>query len=55
MSPFPFTFLMSLGDRIFPTQPYQPLPETYFQQPDWQARLSILQTPAAWRRQAQVR
>ena len=40
---------------LFQIQPFQPLPRTYHQHPDWEARLHTLQTPAAWRRQCRVR
>ena len=35
--------------------PFQPLPETYFQQPDWHQAAQSLQQPAVWRRSLQVR
>ena len=47
--------LQSLFDLLFQTQPFQPLPRTYHQSPDWEAQLHTLQTPAAWRRQCRVR
>ena len=47
--------LQFLCDLLFQIQPFQPLPQTYHQHPDWEARLHTLQTPAAWRRQCRVR
>lgn len=47
--------LQSLMDMISGVQPFQPLPESYFQQPDWNRTTQALKTPAAWRRQRRVR
>ena len=44
-------FDMLCGD----SQPYQPLPAAYYQQPDWSYETQTLQIPAAWRRQPRVR
>lgn len=45
----------ALCDVLFGTQPFQPLPEAYFQQTDWSSATRGLQMPAAWRRQSRVR
>lgn len=47
--------LQALIDLFCGVQPFQPLPEAYFQQPDWTLATRNLQMPAAWRRQPRVR
>jgi hypothetical protein len=47
--------LQTFIDLFFGVQPFQPLPEAYFQQPDWALATRALQMPAAWRRQQRVR
>lgn len=37
------------------SKPFQPLPEAYYQQPDWLSASQALQKPAAWRRQCRQR
>lgn len=36
-------------------EPFQPLPDTFFQQPDWHQAAQSLQQPAVWRRSLRVR
>jgi hypothetical protein len=47
--------LQSIVEIISGGQPWQPLPDAYFEQPDWQMATQLLQLPAAWRRPAKVR
>lgn len=47
--------LQALIDLLCGVQPFQPLPEAYFQQTDWALATRTLQMPAAWRRQPRVR
>jgi len=37
------------------SQPFQPLPDAYHQNPDWLLASKELEMPAAWRRQRRLR
>lgn len=47
--------LQSIVEILSGGQPWQPLPDAYFEQTDWQMASQSLKLPAAWRRQSKVR
>lgn len=42
-----FQYLM---DALVAVRPFQPLPDAFFQQPDWHEAAQALRLPAVWRR-----
>jgi hypothetical protein len=49
-----FERLNDLFDLMAGGQTYQPLPDEFFNQPDWDHASKSLALPAAWRRQVRV-
>lgn len=45
-----FTQLQYVMDALVGVRPFQPLPEAFFQQPDWHEAAQALRLPAVWRR-----
>ena len=44
------TQLQKLMDAMDGARPFQPLPEAFYQQPDWHQAAQALRLPAVWRR-----
>lgn len=45
-----FNQVQCLMDALVGIRPFQPLPEAFFQQPDWHEAAQALRLPAVWRR-----
>lgn len=45
-----YSQLQSFLDVLVGVRPFQPLPEAFFNQPDWRQAEQLLRAPAVWRR-----
>jgi hypothetical protein len=45
-----FAQLQYVMDALAGVRPFQPLPEAFFQQPDWHEAEQALRLPTVWRR-----
>lgn len=50
-----YSHFQNLLDVLVGIRPFQPLPEAFFNQPDWHQAEQSLRSPAVWRRAIRVR
>lgn len=50
-----YSHLQNLLDELFAIRPFQPLPDAFFNQPDWHQAEQSLRAPAVWRRAVRPR
>lgn len=50
-----YSHLQNLLDELFGVRPFQPLPDAFFNQPDWHQAEQSLRAPAVWRRAVRPR
>lgn len=50
-----YNHFQNLLDVLVGIRPFQPLPEAFFNQPDWHQAEQSLRAPAVWRRAIRVR
>lgn len=49
-----YSHFQNLLDVLVGIRPFQPLPEAFFNQPDWHQAEKSLRSPAVWRRAIRV-
>lgn len=50
-----YSQIQTLLDVLVGIRPFQPLPEAFFNQPDWHQAEQSLRVPAVWRRAGRTR
>lgn len=50
-----YSQIQTLLDILVGIRPFQPLPEAFFNQPDWHQAEQSLRAPAVWRRAGRTR